>query len=151
MTPFEQHMRKYHPGSTVARLSLTVEELEEDDVVVMLAAAEKEIDRLSHENEELHKLFSGVGAHWCAGRRKVNTHYCSTLCSACCCGGSIDLVGAKEDIEVFARHYQAILQENEHMHGIICRVSRATWGSEAYPISREDEAAMEKIEKETKR
>jgi hypothetical protein len=27
MTPFEQHMRKYHPNSTVARLSLEVESL----------------------------------------------------------------------------------------------------------------------------
>ena len=27
MTPFEQHMRKYHPDSTTARLSREVEEL----------------------------------------------------------------------------------------------------------------------------
>jgi len=53
MTPFEQHMRKYHPSSTVARLSRRVEELhqdvrdlEEDDVVVHLCEAVEEIARL---------------------------------------------------------------------------------------------------------
>jgi hypothetical protein len=60
MTPFEQHMRRYHPDSTTARLSM----------------------------------------------------------------------------------------ENEHMRGIITRVSRVTYGSEAYPISEEDQDAMRVIEKE---
>lgn len=46
MTPFEQHMRRYHPDSTTARLSRALEEMQNDDVVVHLCAAVEEIARL---------------------------------------------------------------------------------------------------------
>ena len=41
--------------------------------------------------------------------------------------------------------------ELDRLRGIVCRISAATYGSEAYPISEEDEKAMADVAKEHSR